>query len=66
MATTEHEAKKIVSKRARQEIADFVDENIKQLVARLWDLAAATKKAGAPARAATPASRSKCPTRTAR
>jgi hypothetical protein len=44
-AAIEHEAKRIVGKRARQEIADFVDENIKQLVARLWELAAATKKA---------------------
>ena len=39
MATAaEQEAKKIVGKRARQEIAAFVDENIKQLVARLWGL----------------------------
>src|SRR5262245_35615936 len=46
MATTaEQEAKKIVGKRTRQKIADFVDENINQIVERLAELTLATKKA---------------------
>src|SRR5437660_10414996 len=40
-------AQQTVARQARREIANFVDENIKQVVARLWELTAATKKAWA-------------------